>query len=175
MSIEECGVRVIDTLNFIPMPLATMPKTFGEKELSNGYFPHFFNKAANSDYVGPLPEPATYGADAMKEGELLNLSILLLFIFMYLKRIALLFSSGTLMKPPKALFLTCVGKLNLFSSLNCVFTKLLLLTLLTCSRTRPSSLRHSPPPKLASSSTATWINFKSARCTWTPVSIFSLI
>jgi len=53
MSIEECGMRVIDTLNFIPMPLADMPKTFGEKELAKGYIPHFFNIAANVYYMGP--------------------------------------------------------------------------------------------------------------------------
>jgi len=70
MSLEECGVRIIDSLSFIPMPLAAMPKTFGEKELVKGFFPHYFNTAANASYVGPLPEPAMYGADAMKEGKI---------------------------------------------------------------------------------------------------------
>lgn len=68
MSLEAGGVRIIDSLNFLPMPLAAMPKTFGEKELAKGYFPHFFNKAKNADYVGPIPDPEMYGASAMKEG-----------------------------------------------------------------------------------------------------------
>jgi hypothetical protein len=68
MMIEIAGVRIIDSLNFLPMPLAAMPKTFDEKELRKGYFPHFFNTIANIDYKGPLPDPSFYGADSMKPG-----------------------------------------------------------------------------------------------------------
>lgn len=77
MCLEAAGLRLIDSLNFLPMPLASMPKTFGEKELSKGYFPHFFNTAANTNYNGPLPDPEMYGADAMKEGNIL------LFIYLF--------------------------------------------------------------------------------------------
>jgi len=64
MLLEECGVRIIDSLNFIPMALAAMPKTFGEQELAKGFFPHFFNTVENASYVGSLPDVSMYGADA---------------------------------------------------------------------------------------------------------------
>lgn len=68
MSLEAGGVRIIDSLNFLSMPLSAMPKTFGETELTKGYFPHFFNTTANATYIGPLPDPEMYGASSMKEG-----------------------------------------------------------------------------------------------------------
>ncbi|XP_048252721.1 uncharacterized protein LOC125380975 [Haliotis rufescens] len=54
-----------DSLNFLSMPLKNFPKTFGLSELQKGYFPHFFNTAANEDYVGPYPPVESYGADSM--------------------------------------------------------------------------------------------------------------
>ena len=41
--IKFMNVKIIDSINFIPMALAKMPKTFGLHELKKGYFPHFFN------------------------------------------------------------------------------------------------------------------------------------
>ena len=35
-------IRLIDSLNFLGMPLAKMPKTFGMSELKKGYFPPIF-------------------------------------------------------------------------------------------------------------------------------------
>ena len=54
---HQFGVRIkfIDSLNFIPMALGKFPKTFAQPELCKGYFPHFFNKDANQEYVGPIP------------------------------------------------------------------------------------------------------------------------
>ena len=49
------NIRVLDSLNFLPMKLAALPKAFGLEELKKGYFPHFFNTRANADYVGPYP------------------------------------------------------------------------------------------------------------------------
>jgi len=63
---EAGGVRIIDTLNFIPMALSSFPKTFGFTELKKGYFPHFFNSEANWDYNGELPAVEYYGANSMK-------------------------------------------------------------------------------------------------------------
>ena len=34
------NIRIIDSLNFLPMPLANLPKAFGLKELKKGFFPH---------------------------------------------------------------------------------------------------------------------------------------
>ena len=59
-------IKFIDSLNFIPMPLAKFPKTFGLDELCKGYFPHYFNKDENQDYVGPIPCQEDYGANTMK-------------------------------------------------------------------------------------------------------------
>ena len=59
MSIEVpvCKIRFIYSLNFIPMPLADMPKFFGETELTKGYFPHLFNRCENQSVVLPhLPD-----------------------------------------------------------------------------------------------------------------------
>ena len=59
-------IRLIDSLNFIPMALARFPKTFGQDELCKGYFPHYFNKDENQEYVGPIPCQDDYGANYMK-------------------------------------------------------------------------------------------------------------
>ena len=65
---HQFGLRIkfIDSLNFIPMALAKFPKTFGQDELCKGYFPHFFNKDENQDYVGPIPCQNDYGVNYMK-------------------------------------------------------------------------------------------------------------
>ena len=59
-------IKFIDSLNFIPMALARFPKTFAQPELCKGYFPHFFNKDENQEYVGPLPCQDDYGVNYMK-------------------------------------------------------------------------------------------------------------
>ena len=59
-------IKFIDSLNFIPMALARFPKTFGQDELCKGYFPHYFNKDENQDYVGPIPCQDDYGVNYMK-------------------------------------------------------------------------------------------------------------
>ena len=59
-------IKFIDSLNFIPMALAKFPKTFAQPELCKGYFPHFFNKDENQDYVGPMPCQDDYGVNYMK-------------------------------------------------------------------------------------------------------------
>ena len=58
-------IRFIDSLNFMPMPLAALPKTFGVHELKKGYFPHLFNKSENQQYVGPLPDVSFYSPNSM--------------------------------------------------------------------------------------------------------------
>ena len=45
--------------------LAAMPKAFGIQG-SKGHFPHFFNKRANWDYKGVLPDAPDYGTAQMK-------------------------------------------------------------------------------------------------------------
>ena len=49
------GITILDTLNYLPMPLSAMPQAFG-LEGCKGHFPHFFNTAENWNYSGPLPD-----------------------------------------------------------------------------------------------------------------------
>ena len=69
MSIPKLKMRVIDSLNFMPMKLSSLPKAFGLNQLAKGYFPHFFNTADNQQYVGSYPTPDMYGADSMSPEE----------------------------------------------------------------------------------------------------------
>ena len=69
LKVTSWDIKFIDSLNFIPMPLAKFPKTFGQDELCKGYFPHFFNKDENQNYVGPIPCKDDYGVNFMKPEE----------------------------------------------------------------------------------------------------------
>ena len=69
LTIKMFDIKFIDSLNFIPMGLAKFPKTFAQPELCKGYFPHFFNKDENQDYVGPIPCQDDYGVNFMKPAE----------------------------------------------------------------------------------------------------------
>ena len=60
-----CGVRFLDSLSFLMMPLAAFPKTFDLAELTKGYFPHLFNTSENQNYVGPLPPKDAYMPTSM--------------------------------------------------------------------------------------------------------------
>ena len=63
------SVKVIDSINFIPMALSKLPKTFGLTELKKGYFPHFFNTPDNQNYIGDYPSENYYGSDYMSVEE----------------------------------------------------------------------------------------------------------
>ena len=69
MEIPKLSIRFIDSLNFLQMPLKSFPKTFGMKELRKGYFPHFYNKECNQNYVGPIPCKSLYGYNQMMPDE----------------------------------------------------------------------------------------------------------
>ena len=69
MELEEAEIKFRDSLNFLPMPLKALPKTFGLTELKKGYFPHFFNRKENQHYVGPLPPVENYDPDGMSTKE----------------------------------------------------------------------------------------------------------
>ena len=65
MYMEVNQRKFIDSLNFIAAPLSSFPKTFGLKELKKGYFPHYFNKKHNQNYVGPIPSKRHFGYNQM--------------------------------------------------------------------------------------------------------------
>ena len=70
MTVEkDLHIKVIDSLNFLPMKLSKLPEVFGLKELKKGWFPHFFNTRENQRYVGPYPDPKYYGCDVMGNEE----------------------------------------------------------------------------------------------------------
>jgi hypothetical protein len=51
------NVTIKDSINFIPMGLANLPKCFDLIELKKAYFPHFFNTLENQNYRGKIPSP----------------------------------------------------------------------------------------------------------------------
>ena len=61
MEVKKLGIRIIDSINFIPQPLKHFPKTFGLAELKKDYFPHYFNKPCNQNCIGPLPSKIQHG------------------------------------------------------------------------------------------------------------------
>ena len=65
MTLEKLHMRFIDSLNFLPMPLSNLPKAFDLKEMCKGWFPHYFNRIENQNYVGPYPPVECYGLDQM--------------------------------------------------------------------------------------------------------------
>lgn len=65
LTIKELRLRFVDSLNFLTMPLASFPKTFGIKELKKGFFPHFFNTEENFNYIGKIPPLRYFGYNNM--------------------------------------------------------------------------------------------------------------
>ena len=69
-------LELLDSLNFLPMALAKLPKSFGLFERKKGFFPHLFNTQENQNIVlSGLPDCKFYGLDdmnPMKRAEFLN-------------------------------------------------------------------------------------------------------
>ena len=66
MNLECNMVKVMDSINFLPFPLAALPKAFGFTE-QKGYFPHLFNKECNTNYIGEYPAIEYYCPEDMKD------------------------------------------------------------------------------------------------------------
>ncbi len=66
MALNCMGVRVIDSMAFIPQALASLPKVFGIPDLVKGYFPYLFLNDQNEFYNGPFPEADLYCPAQMK-------------------------------------------------------------------------------------------------------------
>jgi len=56
-----------DMLNFIPLPLRSLPACLGieNSTLEKGTYPYLFNTVENIDYIGPIPEKHFYDPEAM--------------------------------------------------------------------------------------------------------------
>ena len=64
LSFTSGPLKFIDSLCFLPMPLASFPATFNLSELKKGFFPHLFNTPENQQYVGRIPDLEYYDADS---------------------------------------------------------------------------------------------------------------
>lgn len=60
------GIRLVDSLNFLSMPLSAFPKTFGISMLK-GYYPHMFNTWTNKHYRGSMPGIETFLPQKMSQ------------------------------------------------------------------------------------------------------------
>ena len=65
LSFKSGPVKFIDSLCFLPMPLASFPSTFNLTELKKGFFPHLFNTPDHQQYVGRIPDLEFYDPDDM--------------------------------------------------------------------------------------------------------------
>ena len=62
-------MKFLDSLNFIPMALKKLPKSFDLHELKKGYFPHLFNTIGNQEYIGKMPDKEYFDPDGMSSSE----------------------------------------------------------------------------------------------------------
>ena len=66
LSFKSGPMKFIDSLSFLPMPLASFSSTFNLTELKKGFFPHLFNLPHHQNYVGRIPDIEFYDPDGMK-------------------------------------------------------------------------------------------------------------
>ena len=75
LSFRSGPLKFIDSLSFLPMPLASFASTFNLSELKKGFFPHLFNLPHHQNYVGRIPDLEFFDPDSMmpnKKEELLR-------------------------------------------------------------------------------------------------------
>ena len=66
LSFKSGPLKFIDSLSFLPMPLASFTNTFNLSELKKGFFPHLFNLPHHQNYVGRIPDLEFYDPDGLK-------------------------------------------------------------------------------------------------------------
>ena len=60
------NVKFVDSLNFMNLPLSSLPEAFSLPEIEKGIFPHLFNTKENENYVGLAPPIQQYSPETMK-------------------------------------------------------------------------------------------------------------
>ena len=65
----EYRMKFLDFLNFIPMALKNLPKSFDLHELKKGYFPHLFNTIENQNYIGKMADKQYFDPDGMSKSD----------------------------------------------------------------------------------------------------------
>lgn len=68
-SVPAFGIRFVDSVRFMGMPLRDFTKTFGLTELTKGYFPYRFFTQANRNYRGKMPALEWFDFARMKPKE----------------------------------------------------------------------------------------------------------
>jgi len=66
MKIEH--MLFIDSVSYLPMPLRKVPEAFG-LDTTKSWYPNYFNKNTNLDYVGPIPDVSYFDVDEMSVSE----------------------------------------------------------------------------------------------------------
>ena len=66
MKIEH--MLFIDSVSYLPMPLRKVPEAFG-LGTTKSWYPHYFNKNTNLDYVEPIPDVSYFRVDEMSMSE----------------------------------------------------------------------------------------------------------
>ena len=68
---NRLNIRMLDFLNFLPMVLSQLPKSFGLKELKKGYFPHLYKTPEHEQDFDKvfcnLPDIHFYDANNMRD------------------------------------------------------------------------------------------------------------
>ena len=69
---NQLNIRMLDSLNFLPMAQSQLSKSFGLKKLKKGYFPHLYNTPGHEqdfDKMLPnLPDIHFYDVNNMRDG-----------------------------------------------------------------------------------------------------------
>ena len=63
---EGLNIKMLDSLNFLPMPLAALPNSFGLTEKKKGFFPHLYNTITpKPSHLPCLPDMRYYCPESM--------------------------------------------------------------------------------------------------------------
>ena len=74
LTLSDYQIRLINSLNFLQMPLSKFPETFvlNLTTHSKGDFPFKFNISDNQNYIGPMPDIEFYATDTKKDKKTLD-------------------------------------------------------------------------------------------------------
>jgi hypothetical protein len=68
VSMRVHHIQFLDSVLYLPMPLNKMPEAFG-LSVEKSWYPHYFNREENLNYVGSIPDVEYFRADAMGASE----------------------------------------------------------------------------------------------------------
>ena len=66
MRFNKYNIRFVDSYHFFLQPLKNLSETYNIDTIK-GYFPHYFNRPENQNYIGVIPSEDQYGAKNMME------------------------------------------------------------------------------------------------------------